>query len=967
MKFDALISYRRSDGSTVAQRLRHALRNYRLPAALGSAERRLSIYLDTIFERANDDFFEQTIKPALSESRFLIVVITPDVLKSRPGGNWVMREIEYFRTLPQGRNILFATACSEWTTAVPPELGAPPNPELVDLRGYLGRRNGVPPAREEVLKFIATLYDVPAERMPELREEDARQRLAQARNVSIALAVIIAALGGLLGYALRQRNTTRRELATGHVLNAQMNIDGGDAAVSLLWIAAAARLHKSDKQASRIDRIRFGAVLRASPRLMHVQPGPVSRVVFDAAGARWISFGIDTESANVYDTATGRMLVRLPMRHVEIATFSPDGRRIATAGGSIVRVWDAATGRTLTPVLEHQYEVMQLDFRAGSDDLVVAADGDDAHVHVWSMSPVRVRFRIDDEARATYSTDGTRLLTFNGSVAHIRDASTGASLFALQHPEAIATAVFSYDGRRVATGGHDRLVRVWDAATGALVGRPSEPVDAAAAASFSPDGTKLVIFGDEVAHIADAATGSPLTATLPNLHGLVGARFTDDGRHVLTEGDGAIRVWDAATGRAAAWIVRDRVRDFDLRGDSIVTAHSTGVRLWKFDTGVGKIVRSDTSGVNVIQTAFSAAAPRFVTASSEGPLQVWEIANGRARVIWSVANGGRFRSAAISRDGKRVLTGVVDGVVSLWSVGRATPLFSVKHDGLVCDLTFSPDETRFAAVSWDDRAVRVWSAADGHPITRPLAHRWRPFSVHFREDGREIVTASEDGRVWVRDAATGAARMFLRHDRATYAEFSHDGRYIATASTDNRSGSAIIWDAATGERLHELRHIDNVLYATFSPDGKRVATVSLDRTARIWDVETGRPLTPPLQHADRLWDVRFSPDGLLAVTTCYDGTARVWDTTSGLPVTPILRHRDGVESCAFSGDSRWLVTTSRAGDIHLHDLAPDPRPLDVLEAAARISSGQRLVPGGGVFPLDDAEFARDASQVLTTP
>jgi WD40 repeat protein len=49
-----------------------------------------------------------------------------------------------------------------------------------------------------------------------------------------------------------------------------------------------------------------------------------------------------------------------------------------------------------------------------------------------------------------------------------------------------------------------------------------------------------------------------------------------------------------------------------------------------------------------------------------------------------------------------------------------------------------------------------------------------------------------------------------------------------------------VWDAESGEMLHELKgHDDAVLSAAFSADGARIVTASGDRTARVWDVSWG--------------------------------------------------------------------------------------------------------------------------------
>ena len=72
----------------------------------------------------------------------------------------------------------------------------------------------------------------------------------------------------------------------------------------------------------------------------------------------------------------------------------------------------------------------------------------------------------------------------------------------------------------------------------------------------------------------------------------------------------------------------------------------------------------------------------------------------------------------------------------------------------------------------------------------------------------------------------------------------------------------------------------------FSPDGKTILTGSEDKTARLWDAATGRPLGQPIVHSGAVWSVAFSPDWQTILTGSYDETARLWDAATGRPLGP---------------------------------------------------------------------------------
>lgn len=111
-------------------------------------------------------------------------------------------------------------------------------------------------------------------------------------------------------------------------------------------------------------------------------------------------------------------------------------------------------------------------------------------------------------------------------------------------------------------------------------------------------------------------------------------------------------------------------------------------------------------------------------------------------------------------------------------------------------------------------------------------------------------------------------------------------------------------------------HEGAVNVAHFSPDGRQVVSASDDRTARVWSVGSGQPVTPPLLHPNGVTTASFSPNGQWIGTTCADGLARIWDSQSGVqlglavPQNERNAKRPTMSGLHFHPDSRRFLTAS---------------------------------------------------------
>jgi WD40 repeat protein/class 3 adenylate cyclase len=608
--------------------------------------------------------------------------------------------------------------------------------------------------------------------------------------------------------------------------------------------------------------------------------GPPTFPSFSPNGKRLYTGRLEEGRGRIWSVPDGRLLAHLRGGGGFIpGGWTPDGRSILTASGDVARLWDTTTGtlRRQVRVKGPAQEPFTLAVLSPDGRLAAIQDGDRT-VRLVRMSTGETVRPLEGRLfpGRGFSPGGRRLvLAAERQGLRIFDVPSGRLVRFIPRRRLVYDATFSPDGRRIIAAGQGNSARIWDVGSGRplheLGGHGSDILDV----SFSPDGT-LVLTGSEdgTARLWDAASGR-VVAVLAGHAGAVGfAKFTPDGRFVVTAGTD-VRVWEVPPGAAA--VLRGHKgpvvnATFSPDGKSIVSSDefSGNARIWNAETrrlSSQLRPRKPAGADRHLFAEFSADGHFVLTSGFIGGPNVSEQEPAR---LWDLATR-RVRAVFEPPRGENASKS-----------GQQSP---------APDAALSPDGKRVATIGEFDGSLRIWDVAkDTARKTIKLGEHGE--GVEWTRDGRRIVALVE-GRIHVIDATTlRTIREFGPEEEhagvllpALSPKVSADGSLVAVGYNDR---TARVWEIATGRLVAELPHARPVYSVAFSPNGDFLVAAS-GNAPTIWDLESQRPLVRLFGHQGAVVAVDFSPDGSSIVSGGVDRSVRIWRCEVCAPIDEVLQ------------------------------------------------------------------------------
>ena len=274
-------------------------------------------------------------------------------------------------------------------------------------------------------------------------------------------------------------------------------------------------------------------------------------------------------------------------------------------------------------------------------------------------------------AEIAFSPDGRLLAVASPNGVYLYAAADLREVRFLPTDSTVLSVAFSPDGRLLASGSLDNTIRLWDAASGALLRTLEGHTSTVHSVAFSPDGRALASASrDGTIRLWDAASGALLRTLEGHTWSVNSVAFSPDGQALASGSlDNTIRLWDAASGA----LLRT------LEGHTYT----------------------------VSSVAFSPDGRLLASGSEDNTIRLWDAASG-ALLRTLEGHTDWVRSVAFSPDGRLLASGSYDKTIRLWDAASGALLRTLEgHTRSVNSVAFSPDGRALASGSWDC-TVRLW-------------------------------------------------------------------------------------------------------------------------------------------------------------------------------------------------------------------------------------------------------------------
>lgn len=239
------------------------------------------------------------------------------------------------------------------------------------------------------------------------------------------------------------------------------------------------------------------------------------------------------------------------------------------------------------------------------------------------------------------------------------------------------------------------------------------------------------------------------------------------------------------------------------------------------------------------------------------------------------------------------------------------------------DARMAVADTTLSEVTSDVPAINRVSLRTRKTLRGHLA---KIYAMHWASDSRNLVSASQDGKLIVWDGYTTNKihAIPLRSSWVMTCAYAPSGSFVACGGLDNICSIYSLKTREGNVRVSkELQgHSGYLSSCRFLDDGK-ILTSSGDMTCGLWDIESGQQTMTFAGHTGDVMSVSLGPDLNSFVSGACDSSAKLWDVRSGVCRQTFTGHETDINAVSFFPNGQAFATGSDDATCRLFDIRAD--------------------------------------------
>jgi len=574
--------------------------------------------------------------------------------------------------------------------------------------------------------------------------------------------------------------------------------------------------------------------------------------------------------------------------------ISGDGK-VLGGGCENIKLWDIETGKLINvingnfdwinnicfiPDGEHiaVVSIRMNDFNDSDDEFIIYGSNNEVfdfvRLELWNINNKRLvwaKILLSEPSFLECTEDGWLVYNENNVISFLNFRNPEEIRNLKGHSDLIYDIAFSPDGKLCASGGKDKIINIWDIKKFELKCTIDTKNKEVFSLIFTQNEKNLVV-GNEgeiiVWNLKDkkiiARLRSTFSKTIKNVkppHILSLAYSFRDKILVSAVGSSTgIQFWSLTNFQLIETfgLYYDYIDSIAFSYDSKYLALKTNKNIIVWDLQKNKEKKQIDLTINIRSITFTSDGKILGIRHESGKCDIYTLYPKKELRTFVFPNN--LYSMVIDYNNDILIAGS-QGEIVFFDLKREIQTKFMTSDFIVDYLAISPDGKLLSFIS-SKSIIKVMNIKERKIIKKFGNPDETVYATFFSPDNKFIAFFGDDNLIKLLDIVSGEVIAILNERdfrEIVNLAFSPDGQLLASAGNN----SITLWNINEKKVAKKFYSHDNhVYFISFSPDGKYLVSLSKDRTAKLWDVKTGKLISTFIGFFDAL--IIISPNGDVA-------------------------------------------------------------------------------------------------------